>query len=188
MADVIYRAAVERDLDQILTLQRRYLEESLDPAEVAADGFVTVRHDRELLAAMNAAEPHVVAVSGDQVAGYALVMLRSFADRIAILEPMFAQMRAGLVWDGVPLDEYRYFIMGQVCVDKPFRGSGVFAGMFEKMRELYRGRYDFTITEVARRNARSIRAHEKVGFGLLHRYRDPSGEEWDLILWDWTPR
>ncbi len=183
--DVVYRPAVDQDLDQILALQRRYSEDSLDPAEVAADGFVTVRHERELLAAMNAAAAHVVAVSGERVAGYALVMLKCFANRISILEPMFAVMREGLTWDGSPLHQYRYFVMGQVCVDKPFRGQGVFAGMYLKMKELYAGQYDFVVTEIARRNGRSIRAHEKVGFELLHRYRDPDGEEWDLVLWDW---
>ena len=53
------------------------------------------------------------------------------------------------------------------------------------MKALYAPRYDMTITQVARRNGRSVRAHEKVGFELLHRYRDAAGEEWDLIAWDW---
>lgn len=181
---VIYTACADEDLQQILALQRRNVEEALSPAEVAAEGFVTVRHDEQLLADMNRAAAQVIARSHASVVGYALVMLRDFEDRIPILGPMYDKL-SHLEYDGRPVDQYRYFIMGQVCVDKPFRGRGVFAGMYAKMRELYSSSYDMTITEVARRNKRSIRAHEKVGFRLLHRYTDPEGEEWDVIVWDW---
>jgi len=105
-------------------------------------------------------------------------------ERVPALGHMHARLRE-LSFGGRPLGELRYFIMGQVCVDKAFRGRGVFAGMYRKMRELYSAAYDMVVTEVARRNTRSIRAHEKVGFELLERYRDSSGEQWDLIVWDW---
>lgn len=177
-------AASDSDLAPILALQRRNVEEALDPTEVTAEGFVTVRHDLPLLRAMNRAAAHVVARSCGQVVGYALVMLREFEDRIPILRPMY-DMLAHLEYDGAPVDDYRYFIMGQVCIDKPHRGRGIFAEMYRKMCELYSPAYDMTITEVARRNTRSIRAHDKVGFRLLHRYRDPHDEEWDVIVWDW---
>jgi len=45
--------------------------------------------------------------------------------------------------------------------------------------------HDLVITEVARRNGRSIRAHEGVGFELLCRYAHADGAEWDVIGWDW---
>ena len=179
-----YTAAADEDLKQILALQRQNVEEELSSAEVAADGFVTVRHDLGLLRDMNRAESHIVAKSGGRVVGYALVMLRAFEDRIPILGPMYDKL-SQLSYHGRPVEEYPYFIMGQVCVAKPFRGSGAFGGMYREMRALYFPKYRMVITEVARRNTRSIRAHEKVGFELLHRYRDASGEEWDVVLWDW---
>lgn len=185
MSNAIFcTASTDEQLEQILDLQRRNLEENLSAEDAAGDGFVTVRHDLELLRDMNRAEAHVIALHENRVVGYALVMLRTFDDRIPILKPMYAIL-SGLNYHGKPLDNYRYFIMGQVCVDKAFRGKGVFAGMFREMREQYSGLYDLVITEVAVRNVRSVRAHEKVGFKLLHRYRDPDGEGWDLIVWDW---
>jgi RimJ/RimL family protein N-acetyltransferase len=39
-------------------------------------------------------------------------------------------------------------------------------------------------TEVATRNTRSMRAHERVGFTVLERYRDAT-DEWALLRWDW---
>ncbi len=184
MTELTYTAAADEDLEQILALQRQNVEEELCPDEVVADGFVTVRHDLPLLRDMNRAESHIVAKSGGRVVGYALVMLRAFEDRIPILGPMYDKL-SRLSYQGRPVEEYRYFIMGQVCVAKLFRGSGAFAGMYSKMRALYSPKYRMVITEVARRNMRSIRAHEKVGFELLHRYRDSAAEEWDVVLCDW---
>ena len=49
----------------------------------------------------------------------------------------------------------------------------------------YRGHYDFTVTEVAERNTRSLRAHERVGFQTLHTYPDAlAGEVWRVIVLD----
>jgi L-amino acid N-acyltransferase YncA len=180
-------AASEEDLEQILALQRRNLEPSLGPEAVARDGFVTVRHDLELLRDMNRAAPHVVARSAGRVVGYALVMLRAFEARIPILAPMYDRLSA-LLYTGRAVADSRYFIMGQVCVGEPFRGTGVFAGLYAELRVRYARDFEMVITEVARRNGRSIRAHAKVGFELLHRYRDPAGEEWDVIVWDWSSR
>lgn len=186
MSDAIVyrRAAGDRELEQILALQARNVEEALRPDEVAAEGFVTVRHDLDLLRDMNRAEAHVVALDGERVVGYALVMLPAFRERLPILEPMFERL-ARLEHRGRPVDACRIFVMGQVCVDREYRGRGVLDGMYGAMRALYSDRYDLVVTEVARRNARSRRAHARVGFELLERYRDPSGEEWDLIAWSW---
>jgi hypothetical protein len=185
MPEPTYRAAAsDEDLRQILALQRKNLEDSLDPAEVVEQGFVTVRHDFEILRDMNDAARHVVAVSGGEVVGYALAMAPAFETRIPILQPMFAMLRQ-LEYQGRPLESYPYFVMGQVCVAKPFRGSGAFAGMYEALRREHSGTFEMVITEIAQRNTRSIRAHAKVGFELLHRFRAEDGEVWDVVVWDW---
>jgi RimJ/RimL family protein N-acetyltransferase len=53
------------------------------------------------------------------------------------------------------------------------------------MAEAYRDRYDFTVTEVAARNTRSLRAHERAGFRTLQVYPDATtGEDWHVIVLD----
>jgi hypothetical protein len=181
------QAAGDEQLGQILELQRRNVEEALDPGEVARDGFVTLRHDLPLLREMNAYEPHIVALDAERVVAYALVMGQQFAGRLPLLAPMFDEVRS-LRLDGRDLGSYRWFVMGQVCVGQGYRGQGVFEGLYGRMRDCYSARYDFTLTAVARRNGRSIRAHEKVGFSVWRRYTDSVGEEWDVIGWDWRSR
>ena len=79
--------------------------------------------------------------------------------------------------------------MGQVCVAERYRGTGIFDGLYRTMASVYRGRYDFTMTEVAERNTRSRRAHERVGFRTLHTYPDAAaGEVWHVIVLDFALR
>ena len=170
---------------QILELQARNLPVSLTAETMASDGFVTVRHDSEVLQRMNVTAPSVIAKDGDDVIGYALVMPREFAADVPILQPMFALLD-DLTWHGARLgDNSRWFVMGQIAVAAGYRGRGVFDGMYSAMKESYRGRYDFTVTEVAARNARSLRAHERVGFQTIHTYPDmTTGEVWRVIALD----
>jgi hypothetical protein len=52
----------------------------------------------------------------------------------------------------------------------------------------YRDRFDFTVTEVATRTTRSLRAHARAGFETLHVYPDATtSEEWHDIALDPSP-
>ncbi len=175
------------DLQQILALQKKNLPDAIAADEKRDQGFVTVRHDLTLLEAMHERYPHVIAKSQNQVIGYALVMLKSFRERIPILIPMFEEIDR-LSYAGKGLAEAAYVVMGQICIDKAFRGQGVFAGLYEYMKKQCQEKFDFVITEVAISNTRSLRAHSKVGFTLLKEYTASDGETWHIIVWDWSPR
>ncbi|OJJ22445.1 GNAT family N-acetyltransferase [marine bacterium AO1-C] len=173
----------DAEIHQLLALQQSNLPKSISSEEAQNQGFVTVEHNFELMKAMNDAEAHVIAKNEQEVVGYCLVMLSSFQDRIPVLQPMFALLD-GLNYKNKSLSEYQYFVMGQVCIDKAYRGQGIFDGLYLNLKQNYLNKYDFVVTEVATRNVRSIKAHQRVGFELLHRYTDPRGEEWDVIIWD----
>lgn len=172
------------DVRQILELQRINLPVSISQEELEDQGFVTVRHSEELLLEMNAAEPQIIAKDGDRVVAYALVMLAEFGQRVPVLVPMF-DLLDSLEYRGRKLAASNYYVIGQVCVAKSHRGQGVFDGLYEQHRRQMSGRYHFVITEIASRNRRSLRAHARVGFETIHRYTDPDGEAWDIVLWDW---
>ncbi|RPI53030.1 MAG: GNAT family N-acetyltransferase [Acidobacteria bacterium] len=173
------------EVQQILDLQARNLPASLSAEQMASQGFVTVRHDPAVLLRMNEAAPAAVAKAGGQVVGYALVMPREFASDVPVLQPLF-DMLGTLSWNGAPIHgNARWFVMGQICVADGYRGTGIFDGLYRTLTTTYRSRYDFTVTEVAERNARSLRAHERVGFRTLHTYPDATtGEVWRVIVLD----
>ncbi|MEZ4954138.1 MAG: GNAT family N-acetyltransferase [Saprospiraceae bacterium] len=169
----------DQDLHQILHLQARNLPQNITDEEARTQGFVTVHHDFDLLKRMNEPYPHVVAWDEGQVIGYALVMLRSFQNDIPVLVSMFQKID-DTFYKGEKLGEAKYFVMGQVCIDKNYRGQGVFAGLYREMQRQMRPYFDYIITEVDKRNTRSLRAHEKVGFEKVQEYR--SGVDWVILL------
>jgi GNAT superfamily N-acetyltransferase len=185
----LYRADIVRDtadLERILALQRENLSEALSPEEVGAQGFVTVRHSLDMLQRMHAQAPSVLVREGQTPVAYALTLLQECRDLCPELVPMF-QLFERLEYQGRPLPDTRFYVMGQICVGKAHRGRGLFEQLYHHHRELYRSRFDVLVTEVATRNRRSLRAHERVGFQTLHTYRDAL-DEWAIILWDWrTP-
>jgi GNAT superfamily N-acetyltransferase len=128
---------------------------------------------------MHGIEPSIIAKEGDALAGYALVMPLECRAFIPILEPMFQRL------ESLGVLEERCYVMGQICVGKKWRGQGVFDLLYRAHRDLLRARYDSTVTEVATRNERSMRAHLRVGFTVIDRYRDAT-DEWALLRWDWS--
>src|SRR5262244_890773 len=169
----------DSELEQILELQRANLASHSSADEIASQGFVTLEHTLDLLQRMHAVAPSIVARDGDRLAGYALVMPLQCRSFIPILEPMFARL------DSLGMSQQRFYVMGQICVGKPWRGRGVFDLLYRTHRRHLRATYDFCVTEVAIRNTRSMRAHQRIGFVVLDRYRDAT-DEWALLRWDWS--
>ncbi|MFK7981290.1 MAG: GNAT family N-acetyltransferase [Saprospiraceae bacterium] len=171
------------EIQQILDLQYTNLPKNISTEEAKEQGFVTVHHDFEILSAMNVKYPHVIAKTADKVIGYTLVMLPEFGNKIPVLVPLFDKINA-LSYNGDSLKAVDYFVMGQVCVDKAYRGKGVFAGLYQQMKTEMSPYFKYIITEIATRNTRSMRAHEKVGFETIHIFSTPK-EEWAIVAWDW---
>lgn len=179
--------AGDSEIEAVLRLQAANHPSALSAEAIASQGFVTVRHEPDVLQRMSHVAPGIVAVADARVVGYALVMPRTFAADVPILAPLFAMLET-LSWKGVPLaPNPRWFVMGQICIAANYRGRGVFEGLYLAMAAHYHDRYDFTVTEVAARNTRSLRAHTKVGFETLHVYPDETtGERWHVIALDFA--
>ncbi len=175
-----------RQVDLILALQAENHRDHVDAATAASDGFTSVRHEPAVLQAMNRAYPSAIALAGGELAGYCLMMAREFRDRVPVLQPMF-DLLDRLEWRGEPLaSNPRWFVMGQVCVARGFRGMAVFDGIYHELRRVYSPQFDFVVTEISQRNPRSLNAHKRVGFKPLHVYPDPAtAEMWEVVVWDW---
>jgi GNAT superfamily N-acetyltransferase len=177
----VRRAESDADLRGILSLQAANHRDVVASGERASQGFVSLRHDFALLREMNAAWGHVVAVTpgAEQVVGYALTMEERFRHRLPLLEPMFERIER-LSWRGRPVREWRWYVMGQVCVAKEHRGQGLVEAMYAEQRRLTAAGFDLVVTEISRLNPRSLRAHERAGWDVLDVYTD-AGEEWVVV-------
>jgi ribosomal protein S18 acetylase RimI-like enzyme len=177
-------ARTKKELQQILDLQLRNLGNAVTADEATGQGFLTARFDLHLLDVMCGSYGHIIAKQNEQVVGYCLVMLREFSNAIPILVPMFQQFDR-LVHEGKRLPELNYFVMGQVCVDKDFRGQGIFNELYNQLRLQMQDHFELVVTEIATRNTRSQKAHSNTGFKKMNQYISPEGESWEIVYWDW---
>ncbi len=181
---VIKEVENKRELHEILRLQRKNIASALYANEISEQGFVTVQHDIALLQDMHQKSPSLIACHQGKVIGYALVMTLENRSSIPILAPMF-DLLDHLKYNQKNISSYTYFIMGQVCIEKAYRGRGVFRLLYNGLYQHLAKKYDLLITEVATRNRRSINAHTAIGLQSIHQYADSGGEQWEIMLWDW---
>ena len=175
-------ASSAQHFEQILDLQRRYHASALPPDAQVREGFVFAQHSLPLLQSMAAELPQAIAVADGVVVGYCLSMSLSLRDEIPSLVPMFDQF-GRCAYRGRPLSGFRFFVGGQVCVDRAFRGRGLLARLYEQARVSAPRTYDLCVTEIATRNQVSIRAHQRMGFETISTYSDGS-EDWEIVAWN----
>ena len=160
---------------QILALQQKNLFTAISSEEKKIQGFVTVSHTFDLLKTMNDVCPHIIAKSEDRVIGYALCMHPKFADKIEVLRSMFDEI------DAIHPKPENFIVMGQICIDKVYRGRGVFRQLYQSMQKAIQPEFEKIITKVDAENRRSLQAHYSVGFEKLKTYLS-EGRKWKLIV------
>ncbi|MDA1269503.1 MAG: GNAT family N-acetyltransferase [Bacteroidetes bacterium] len=172
------------DLEGILALQRENLLPALSEEEKAEQGFVTITHTMEQLERMQAIASHVIAKENEQVVGYILAMTlesRTVVPMMATLFDNFEKLQVA----GKKVTSYQPMIVGQVCIGKSQRSTGLFEKLYGAYKAQYASTFDFVITSIALSNYRSMSAHQRIGFQFIHRFED-SIQPWSIVFWDWN--
>lgn len=175
-------AKSDADLAGILALQVANRPEALTVEERHSQGFVSARHDVDLLRDMNEPIAHTIALDDNgNVVGYALTLQRTFdVQRIPYLTGLRKEIER-VVYKNTTVAKLNYVLSGQVCVAKTHRGQGVFCGLYNHMCRRLAGCHDCIITAVSTQNPRSLRAHAKAGFVRIHQFAD-HGHDWNILL------
>jgi ribosomal protein S18 acetylase RimI-like enzyme len=182
---IIYTTAnTKNDLEGILHLQKINLARNLSQDEIQSQGFVTVDHTYDQLKKLNDHEKHIIAKDGHKVIGYLLAMTKASKLDISILLPLF-DMFDRVSYNHKKISEYNYMVVGQVCIDKAYRGQGILDDCYAFYKKHYSAKYDFAITEIASANSRSLNAHKRIGFKEINVYISPHKTEWSVVIWDW---
>lgn len=183
--NIQYKTCVSVDeLNGVLSLQQANLTKNLSSKEIEEDGFVTIEHTFELIERLNQREQHIIAKEGGNVIGYTLSMTKDSRREIPIIFPMF-EVFDRIIYRGQTISSFNYLVVGQVCVDKNYRGEGVFDHLYQYYKTHHKNKYTFAITEIAVSNKRSLHAHKRIGFEEIYHYTDQDGTEWAVVVWDW---
>ena len=169
------------EIQDLLDLQSENLKINLDAQTIDSQGFVTFVYDPNVISGMMS-EPQIIAKDGDTIIGYALTASLEYAHEMTLMRPL-AVMSKELLYQNQPLKNYRYYIIGQVCVKAGYRGIGVFDGLYEGHRRILSPRFDCCITEIDYENKRSLAAHKRIGFEIIHDYVEAeNGKHWAVVL------
>ena len=170
-----------RQIQQIAALSAANLKSAIDDLTKKEQGFLTWEYSVDLLTAMHEIAPSIIVTYHDEVAGYALTATHEMAEVHTEMKIMLNNL-SPLTYLDKPINDYRYYMMGQICIAKEHRGKGIFDQLYEHHKTVYGNQYDFLLTEVSTSNHRSLHAHKKVGFETIHTYHDHA-DEWDVIIW-----
>jgi ribosomal protein S18 acetylase RimI-like enzyme len=174
----------DQEIQQLLDLQQKNLTKNISEKVANDQGFVTVVHTFDLLSRMNKSVPQIIAKDGDNLVGYALIMPESFRFDIPVLTAMF-KMLDELEYKGKLIKNTSYYAMGQICVAEGYRGMGIFDGLYAKHKSELSDHFELCVTEIAKRNIRSLAAHKRVGFEIIHEYFDVNYFElWEVVAWN----
>jgi len=173
------------DVRGILALQQKNLKKNLSPEQIQSQGFLTVEHKFSVLKAMNDAQPSVIVKDGDTVVAYCLAMFPQFRNDVPELIALFDTID-DIDYDGQTLKDFKYVVMGQVCVGEGYRGMGFFDGMYQKLREELSAKFELCVTDISTNNSRSLKAHARVGFIPMKDFHDAILDEvWRVVVWNW---
>ena len=162
--------ASSADFSDVLALQEENHLSNL-AEDARGDGFLTTYLTLQRLEELSAANGLVIARSpSGELAGFAgahewdLTGAHEWSRAVLTLFPLelrFEQDEAGL-------DAHNSFQYGPACVAGRFRGQGVLKLLLEATKANFAARFDFGLTFIDYRNARSLAAHErKLGLQII---------------------
>jgi hypothetical protein len=136
------------ELKQIVQLSQKNVRTNISEEEKIEQGFITWNYSFELLEQMNAQHPHIIIKDGNVVIGYALVALRDASLFHPDLKAMVDQLEV-IMYNNKRLSEYQYYVIGQICIDKAYRGKCVFEMLYQQHKKIFEKDFDFVITEIS---------------------------------------
>ena len=185
MESLVYTTSKsDEDLLGILELQRKNHSTNLTSEEISTQGFLTVIHSLENLRNLHTIQPHIICKHHRKVIAYLLAMTENSKNEIPVLVPMFEVFNS-ILFREKSISGYNYIVVGQVCVDKNYRGQGILDRCYTEYKYHLKDKYDFAITEISGRNLRSINAHKRIGFSEIFKYTSSIREEWSVVIWEW---
>jgi len=180
---IIKRVSTDEEIVGIRELQLSNLRKLISDEEAEKEGFVTCDYPIEFLRKMNSICPSVIAKDKDTVVGYVLATTRELLQEDELLAA-FETAIDKIEYEGAPMSERNYVVVGQLCAAKGYRGCGLVPKMYNFFRDSLSSEFDCCTTDVATHNPRSVKAHQKCGFEIVHTdFYD--NVNWYIVLWDW---
>lgn len=163
-----YKRSNLGDFEQVVALQNKNLVTVLTPSE-KVDGFLSEGLSIEQFKSMDKDICVFICKDEQGVCGYICVGSVEYNKNIPLVAAML-DCFPDISYRGKQLSTYNIAISGPVCIDRNYRGQGLFFNLYEKLSEFLlneRPELDLYVVLVSTQNERSINAHKKVGMEIV---------------------
>lgn len=156
---MIFRNATISDINGVIELQGKYLFADT-PENERENGFVTTPFTVVQIEKIIGLSGLFVAEDERKIIAYAFAGSWEYFSQWAIF-PFMVSRLGKLNWGTEIITTKNSFQYGPICIDKNYRGSGVFQKLFELMRIGMNRQYPIGVTFINKINKRSFEAHTK---------------------------
>ncbi len=165
---IFRRAETTEDFQQIFDLQNNNLVTSLSESDLK-DGFLSASFTLDELQSMNDNICIMTCFSGMDLCGYQVATTLEFNKSSPLITAMMQQF-SQITYKGKNISEYDCFIAGPTCIDKKYRGQGIFpqlvAAVFDFLKQMSNPPR-LRISFASESNLRSLNALKKVGCEII---------------------
>lgn len=148
------RLAVHTDIEMLLQLEAKGLQDELNSNEQLLKGQAFSRHDFEELIHSNWV---IVATKNEQIIAYAMFASWAFFNSSHIHQKMYRQINQ------LGFNDKNSCQYGPVWIEKKYRGSGIFQKLMTFLCQQIAHQFSYLITFIAEQNEVSFAAHTKNG-------------------------
>lgn len=121
-------------------------------------------------------------MKGSELKGYFITLSKELASKSPFWEEMLSSAQ-NIQYEGKKVKDYNYALIGQICVEKSFRGGITFSKLYSTTATMLREiGYEIAIGEIAGDNSKSLAVHsflKEIGV-----YKSISGQEWHIVILD----
>jgi GNAT superfamily N-acetyltransferase len=166
--ELVIGSADEADFPAIRQINEANLFQNLSLEEAREFGFLTTHITYEFQRQLNKREPFITAKLDGGLIGYLVPLPNYFRDMPEFMD-VYSEDET-YIFEGRPVVDYQFIRLGQVVVDKEFRGRGVLRALYEEMKRRYLEKYELVLVWISKYNSSSLLAHQKQGFLHLDEY------------------
>ncbi|WP_295445483.1 GNAT family protein [uncultured Thiodictyon sp.] len=148
------------------------------------DGFLSASLDLDELQSVNDSICIMTCFSGTDLCGYHVASTPEFNENSPLLMAMMQQF-GQIAYKGKTIAEYDCFIAGPTCIDKKYRGQGIYPRLITALFDFLRNTLDpsrLRISFASKANPRSLNTQKKIGCEIIGEFQFNANEFFILCL------
>jgi hypothetical protein len=174
-----FRRVITSDFEQLVDLQNRNLISILNESEQLT-GFLATAFTRQQFQEMDRELCISVCVDAGMIRGYLCASTLEFNKNFIFPAAMIAHA-SHILYNKKPLLSYRCFVSSPVCIEREYRGGGVFKRLCKKLIEHIPEEYELAISLISMQNNRSLDASTAVGMQIVAEFSLDGKSFWILV-------